>query len=894
MKTSDGKAKIVDARVFCSEGRIGLSEAEVSSDANGTAWHGRNGKWLYGLDKVAVKPAKGEKVLIGYFRESDFKNSDAEGGDLNGNGSRDDVYGLVVFKTGEGKDARWTAYLDTNADGNLADEKPLGDFAETHQAFQLRGRDVHAQANVMTFALNLWPAEKEAALYMADGAHGTHVSGICAGYEIDGRKGYNGIAPGAQILALKIGNNTLSGGATTPGSMIGAWRYAVKKAKELHMPLVIQMSYGVGSEVEGRAVAEKLIDRLLDENPDVVATVSAGNEGPGVSSVGMPAGARNVLAVAAVLNKASAKDLYGVSLDQDEIFSFSDRGAELDKPNIAAPGFSASTVPNYSKGRNVFRGTSMASPQAAGGCALLLSAARARGLSVTRDMVAAAVERGASPIPGYGHVDQGWGLMNVPRAWEILTALAARPKDTPVRFRLQTESAEMGTDKGPAVFWRGDFYPRHEPQSVTVRPVFPEGVSADAKDRFYEAFDLESTAPWVRVDKGSTFMKAQTPAVVPLSFDAARLRKPGLYQARILGYAKELSRADRRQLGPEWAVPVTVVVPEKLDAAGGYKVEERLDGLRPAKVHRMFVEAGQGIAGFTVKARMDDQPDTFVVASIFDPQGRETAVGVMKTGRLEFKTTIPAHRMEPGVWEVDFYGYYANRKPAAVRAEVTGFPLVRPVSRRIPVTHSQGKAPAGSVRLVSALTGTFRGGAVGRVVGSVTSEDVKLHKAVWTRAFSLAPGERGVTFRVSMSPEDYGLFTDVAVQILDGSGKALASDGMNYRMLTTRFGAREGAQSGREYTLKVTAATAAPGEKPSWTLHVDEIHEYAAPVAVEVTCGGEGSFALYPDHERSLDLSLESVPPALPEGGAWLTELNLKDSRQPSLELPVELLLQGK
>ncbi len=893
-KTSDGKAKILDARVFCDEGKISLSEAEVSSDAHGTAWHGKGGKWLYGLDKLAVKPAKGEKVLVGYFKEADFKNSEAEGGDLNGNGNRDDVYGLVVFKAGDGKGAQWTAYLDTNGDGNLADEKPMGDFSETHRSFQLRGRDVHAQAKVMTFALNLWPDEKEAALYMADGAHGTHVSGICAGYEIDGQKGYNGVAPGAQILALKIGNNTLSGGATTPGSMIEAWRYAVKKARELDMPLVIQMSYGVGSEVEGQAVAEKLIDGLLDENPDVVATVSAGNEGPGVSTVGMPAGARNVLSVAAVLNRASARDLYGVSLSQDEIFSFSDRGAELDKPNIAAPGFSASTVPNYSKGRNVFRGTSMASPQAAGGCALLLSAAKAQGLSVSRDLVTAAVERGASAIPGYGHVDQGWGLMSVPKAWSVLNALAGRSRDIPVRFSFETESPEMRTHKGPAIFWRGDFYPRHKPQSVTVKPVFPEDMSADAKARFYEAFDLESTAAWVRVDKGSTFMKAGTPAVIPVTFDAKRLREPGLYQARILGYAKGLGRGGREKIGPEWAIPVAVVVPETLEAAGGYKASARIESLRAAKVRRMFVQAGPGVSGFTVKARMDDAPDAVVVAWLFDPQGRETAFGVMRSGSLEFETTVPAHRMEPGVWEVDFYGYYTNQAQVSLRATVTGFPLVRPARRIVQVSDAQGRTPSATVHLVSALADSFRGRAAGEVTGSISSRDVELTKAVWTRTFRLAPGESGVTFRLSMSPEDYGLFTDVAVQVLDGEGTALASDGMTYRSLVTRFGPRQGAKSGQDYTLKVTAATADPGANPAWTLHVDEIHEYANPIPVTVTLGGGRRIVLYPDHEGTLDLSLDAVPPALPEGAYWLADLSLSDSTNEALKLPLELWLGGK
>ncbi len=506
LTTSEGKPKILDARVFCNEGKIDLEKAERGKDEHGEAVHGPTkdgepGKWLYGLDKAPSKPDSGQDIYVGYFKESDFKNSDAKEGDLNNNGRTDDVYGLVVFKSGD----KWVALLDTNGDGSLADEQALSDFSQSRQSFHLRGRDLHEQANLMTFALNLWmdKDDKEAALYMADGSHGTHVSGICAGYDIDGQKGFDGIAPGAQILALKIGSNILSGGATTPGSMVSAWRYAVKRAKELNMPLVIQMSYGVGSEQEGKAVAEKLLDEVLDENPGAVAAVSAGNEGPGFSTVGLPACGKNILAVGAVLNKTSAKDLYGANLTQDELFAFSDRGGEMAKPEVVAPGFAASTVPVYSEGRNVMRGTSMASPQVSGALALVYSAALANQIPIRGDVARGAIMRGAVPLPGYGPADQGYGLANVSRAWAAYQALSARKSSQPVQYTVETESPEMADRKGPAIFWRGDFFPEgSRSQDIAVAPVFPKDASEDFKANFFQAFDVTADAGWLTVERG--------------------------------------------------------------------------------------------------------------------------------------------------------------------------------------------------------------------------------------------------------------------------------------------------------------------------------------------------------------------------------------------------------
>jgi subtilisin family serine protease len=892
LKTSDGKPKILDARVFCDEGKFDLEKAEAGTDEHGSAWHGKEGKWLYGVDKLPVKPAAGTDVLIGYFKEKSFKNSDAKSGDLNNNGSTDDVYGLVAFK---GANDKWVAFFDTNGDGSLADEKPIGDFSETHDTFELRGRDVHAQANLMTFALNLWPDEKKAAVYMADGSHGTHVAGICAGYQIDGQAGFDGVAPGAQILALKIGNNTLSGGSTTPGSMVSAWRYAVKKAGELRMPLVIQMSYGVGSEQEGKAVAEKLIDTLLDENPGVVATVSAGNEGPGLSTVGLPACARDVLAVGAVLNRTSAKDLYGVSLPQDEMFAFSSRGGEMAKPGVVCPGFSASTVPIYAEGRNVFRGTSMSSPQAAGAAALLLSAAKAQQLPIRRDLIVAALERGAVPIPGYGPVDQGHGLVNVPRAWTVYQGLAARKSSQPVAYRVEAESPEMLDHKGSTVFWRGAFFPEAgRPQEISVTPEFPRDASADFKASFFQAFDVSTSAPWLQVEKSASFVKAQQPARIPVTFDASHLAKPGLYEAVISAYAKELGSEDRERLGPEWSIPVAVVVPERFVPSGSFRVERSINGLKPAKVERLFFQVDPWVGAVSVDAKQDPGSRNTVTAYLFDPEGRDSDIGTLRPDRGRYTVSLGPSELEPGVWELDLYASYANVEPASVKVAFQAFPLCGTFPEGVRPKLGLGQAPEADVLLVSGYDRTFRGEGMGSVVGAAVDRDAKVHGSDWSHAFTVAPGEAGVTFDLSLSAEDYNKFTDIAVQIDDAEGKALVSTGLTYRKGTTDFEPPAGAKPDAKYTLKVSAATADPDmSSPDWTLHVRELHRYAEPVAISVKQGKESKIDLYPNLAEEVSLQLKQVPPALPDGAYWLARITLKSSERENLQLPLELRLEA-
>lgn len=890
LATSEGKPKILDARVFCDEGKVELEKAERGKDEHGEALHGKDGKWLYGLDKAPVKPAAGQDVYIGYFKEEDFKNSDAKGGDLNNNGRTDDVFSIAVFKSGD----KWIALLDTNGDGNLADEQPLSDFAESRQSFHLRGRDVHEQANLMTFAINLWmdADEKKAALYMADGSHGTHVSGICAGYDIDGQKGFDGIAPGAQILALKIGSNILSGGATTPGSMVSAWRYAVKRAKELNMPLIIQMSYGVGSEQEGKAVAEKLLDELLDENPGAVAAVSAGNEGPGFSTVGLPACGQNILAIGAVLNKTSAKDLYGANLTQDELFAFSDRGGEMAKPEVVAPGFAASTVPVYSEGGNVMRGTSMASPQASGALALVYSAALANTLPIRGDLARAAIMRGAVPMAGYGPADQGYGLVNVPRAWDAYQALSERKASQPVRYKVETESPEMAGRKGPAVFWRGDFFPEgSRTQDIIVTPVFPKDASADFKAQFFQAFDVTADAGWLTVERGSAYIKAAALARIPVRFNEKALSKPGAYQAIIKGYAKDLP-GGREIVGPEWTCPVLVTVPERFETARQFKVERDFSGIKPAKLERLFFLADGRTGSVNLDLKLAPGQKSAATVYLFDPAGRSAIVASLRPDRDRFTTTLGPTDLEPGVWELDIYANYLNTSPAALKVALQALPVVRALPEKTAAKLGQGQAPSASITVISGFSSAIRGEAKGSVLGNVTERDQKVKKASWTKTFSVASGEAGVTFDLSLSPEDYNQFTDIAVQVLDADSKSLVSEGMGYRKGSYDFDPPKGAKPDSKYTLKVSAATADPDdESPSWTLHIRELHRYAEPVPLTVKAGKE-NLVLYPEHPQDLALQLKTVPPALPDGAAWLARVTFKDAEREGLALPLDIKLE--
>ena len=104
--------------------------------------------------------------------------------------------------------------------------------------------------------------------------HGTAVAGIAAGRSID----YTGVATESDLLIVKLGQQNSNGFWGTTQIMRGV-TYAIRKALEWGMPLVINLSFG---NCYGPHNGTSLLERFLDEAAGIgkcVICVGSGNEG---------------------------------------------------------------------------------------------------------------------------------------------------------------------------------------------------------------------------------------------------------------------------------------------------------------------------------------------------------------------------------------------------------------------------------------------------------------------------------------------------------------------------------------------------------------------------------------------------------------------------------------
>lgn len=106
------------------------------------------------------------------------------------------------------------------------------------------------------------------------GGHGTAVAGIAAG----SAPSYRGVAPDAQLLVVKLGQPEAGSFPRTTEVMRGV-AYAVRKAIELRMPLVVNLSFGntYGAH-DGSSLLERFMDNAAEMGRTVIC-VGSGNEG---------------------------------------------------------------------------------------------------------------------------------------------------------------------------------------------------------------------------------------------------------------------------------------------------------------------------------------------------------------------------------------------------------------------------------------------------------------------------------------------------------------------------------------------------------------------------------------------------------------------------------------
>ena len=873
-KTSEGKVKVIEARDFSGEGDIDLAVAKPKT-VEGVSYLTDGSDLVRGFELLAEKPEDGTWRL-GMLEEARFKNSEVS--DVNRNGTGSDHFAVLAAKTKAG----WVAYVDLDGDGDMGGEAPIRSYGEAQQSFTFRLRNPDTQRPPATFALHLADGGTRVELHFDDGGHGTHVAGMAAGFRLMGRDGFDGIAPGAEVMSLKIGDNTLSGGSTTTDSMRRAIEFAGEWSEEHHRPVVMNISYGIGSEIEGKSDIDQALDDALSKYPLLAASVSAGNEGPGLSSVGTPAASRLAVSVAAMLPRATAEALFGSRVDRNKVFTFSSRGGELAKPDVLAPGIASSSTPNFDGG-DVKGGTSMAAPEITGVHALLMSAALGTKTRISGTTLKRAILQSARPLPGYLPVDQGAGVPDVERALKALTAMASRAEPFAVAgYRVETDVPTAEEGQGQAAYWRAGTYlpPRETGQSFTLAAMFPNAATSAARTDFHTLLTFDVEPKWLRIDRSTVRLMGERESRVTVTYDAAALSKPGVYSGRILATPDDGAGV------PAFALWATVVSPYTFEASNRYALDVEDRGLEPGDFDRFPVLVPPGASRMIVTMAAAGDAYCDAVLWLYDPAGHAVAVDEMSASserNLTAVANVGGKDLTPGIWEVvplsGFQGKASSRYSLAVRFRgLDASPITT-------LQTAPGKAATAQLSITNRFDTRFSGSVEGELFGYRRTRTETIDGDTYEGTFHMNSDIERVDLVLRLTPKVYNRFTDVAVNVVDESGAAIAKDGFSTGVARVSVD-NPSRTKASTYTLQIKGGLTKRSEA-AWKVTIEETFVRASRNAV----GAEGTVVLYPNVPASVRLTMTGTPPQAPSGYTNVGEVKLTDRKTDEmwLNVPIEL-----
>lgn len=581
--TPDGKTKVIDIIDATGAGDVSMSHKQKASKTNPPtltgirdnaliipgSWNNPSGDFFIGTKnayEILPEPAIGKyKQKAKTAREAMTRNrvrkleKDLLASDLSSDQKKElneqirqlndlqisynppsPILDCLTFFDGE----HWVAAIDTNRNNDFRDEKLLRDY---DIAYELGSLDPELG---VSFGVHIYDEGKTLSIVADAGAHGTHVAGIIAGYFPE-NPAFNGVAPGAKIVSIKIGDNRL-GTMETMTAMERALSAVVKHKCDL-----INMSYGEPTTTPDQGRLSHLIHETVREK-NVIFVASAGNAGPALYTVGSPGGTTGpVLGIGAYISPAMVREQYALADEISEgFYTWSSRGPTFDgDPGVdfAAPGGAFAPVPQWSgNAKQQMNGTSMAAPNACGNIALILSGMKANGISYTPIKIERALSASARLINDASRFAQGRGLIQTLDAYEKLTEFSSDIHlNTPIDIQVnQPDSA-----RGIQIFVEPGV-PQNKSYRVSLKPWFAKNTPLQRKLNYERTLVLKARHPWIQVPSNVVLQSGGNSVNVRIDVSESTLQSigqnPFFTEVEVYDY-------DSQNFGPVARIPISIL-----------------------------------------------------------------------------------------------------------------------------------------------------------------------------------------------------------------------------------------------------------------------------------------------------------------------------------------------
>ncbi|CAG8464842.1 3190_t:CDS:10 [Ambispora leptoticha] len=472
------------------------------------------------------------------------------------------IFDVVTFFDG----SDWRVVVDVKENEPL-----LTDFRKEHKFHTFSQEDLlnfcltYCYFSIVTTAIN----------------HGTHVAAIAAAYHPD-EPALNGVAPGAQIISLKIGDTRLTSMETGAG-LARAGIALVNTRADL-----ANMSYGEASATPNAGPFIELIRDEVINKYGCIFLSSAGNNGPALSTTGSPGGTSNgIIGVGAYVSHAMVQAEYALLESVPErSYTWSSLGPTTDGDTGVAPIVGLYCLPT-------------SSPNACGCVALLLSGLKAENKEYTPYRIKNAIINTEKSI----NDPFGVGLIQVEKAWNFLQNFYDRTEQD-----LSFEVSIYGSPREKrGIYLRGE----QETSTVQIRnvdinPKFMSAIDPTSGENNTRKFEFESrialisTESWVRAPDFLLF--GSQGRGFQIKVDPTQLARGKFYYAEVQGYDTSSPFP-----APIFKVPITITKPLILNGTK-YSLDSLSFG--PGHIERNFVKVPDGATFADVVLRFSATQNT--------------------------------------------------------------------------------------------------------------------------------------------------------------------------------------------------------------------------------------------------------------------------------------------
>ena len=412
---------------------------------------------------------------------------------------------------------------------------------------------------------------------------------------------------------------------------------------------------------------------------------------------------------------------------------------------------------------------------------------------------------------------------------------------------------------------------------MVIEPIFLTSSKESERTNFFEDLSLRSNAKWIDLDRTKVGVRGEGAAHINLRLKPKALQKPGLHEGLITATPRgtKLAALD---------IPVVIVTPRRFDTASS-RTQTWKGSLAPGGIHRTFVEVPPGATAMNIEMSIPKDAFGLVYLNLYDPEGRSHHSSQRRASsqdNTKARVVVSGESLMPGVWEIVPYATFRNQGPSAfeVQTRFVGLDVPEGVDYFVP----DGGGLEASLTVTNRFERPIRGDIEAHAIGWTREEIYEVEGPKYDTEVVLPAGTRGAHLAFEISADDYNLFTDIAVNVIDSGGQVVAQSGFGGRFLDLSFSGAAGS-----YSVEILGGTADPDATPNWTIELRETQRLSAPVGLEVT-GPEGaSPTLYPGVQIPLDIATERSLPERPDGFDVMVELKLEDRLHPGPALSYRL-----